>query len=171
MKTLYRGVRLRKYELDELKTRGMRYYWGEPQSAISDIFRALTRTHKISRLGRSEVLRSLIIEASRPTRLQLWATDDKDNANSYSRHTPELIFLALDFAGVERKKVLSYLNSFYGKPHIVTFRVEQDITSLNQIVGNFVSSEQIIDVEPVDVTKPDPHMQKFHSNPMEIDTL
>lgn len=159
-KTLYRGVRLsgRNGSLpSQIRENGMKYYWSEPADAIKDIFKALEKFNKISKIGIKPILRNYILEAGRINRLQIWATEDKLNAESYARATPELIFLALDQV-VERKLVTDYLNSFYGEPHVVTFQVDAkpEYDNINICFGKFVPAENIVSIEPVDITKPDP---------------
>lgn len=159
-KILYRGIRLR-YDnsVEQLRKNGMKYYWNNPEFAISDIFSALSYFHKISQLGRNQMLRAYILEASRASRLQIWATEDKTNAESYARCTPELIWLTLRAVCIEKPKISKFLDTFYGKPHVVTFKTDEEHNGINLTIGTFIPPDKIINVEPVDLTKPDPYFQ------------
>ncbi|MCV0393701.1 MAG: hypothetical protein K5790_10505 [Nitrosopumilus sp.] len=164
MKVMYRGVRLEEHEVDYVLENGMKYYWNSPEDAITDIFRALERNHKISKLGNNYCIRNFILEASRLNRLQIYATEVKENAESYARATPEIIYETLQIAGVEYKKNINYLNKWFGVPHIVTFCIDSQpsyIEEINKQVGTFISPEFITSIEKVDITKPDPYLEKL----------
>jgi hypothetical protein len=147
----------------------MRYYWGSSEYAIQDIFEALRKTHTLDQLGKGggwgDMLRRYILEASRPQRMQIWATEDKENAESYARATPELIFLVLDVAGLKREEIQRYLNRKYGKPHVVAFRDgESADTTFHQInigCGLLIEPEKILEVNPVKTDGPDPYLTKL----------
>ncbi len=160
MTIMYRGVRLSDFEVNDIEKNGMRYYWEEPDKAVRDIFRALERFNKISKLGNTPLLRDYILEVTRLSRLQIWATDDKDNANSYSRATPEIIFLVLDSVGVERKDVYRYLNYKYGDPYVVKFHADVN-ANINVVCGKLIEPENIISIEKVNTNEEDPFMKRF----------
>jgi len=166
LRTLYRGVRLTEPP-DTLKRYGMRYYWRGTDDAVSAIFEALERTHSISKLGRTPLLRMLVTEAARPKRIQIWGTEVKENAQSYARGTPELIFLTLDAAKVPLDVRRRFIEQYYGKPYVVEFtdgKHQSKLRAINEACGNFIEAERIISVEPVEVNTPDPYMKFFSSS-------
>lgn len=165
MKTVFRGMRIRSEEnakllLDE----GMNYYWENSEKAVHDIFRALEKFHKIRQLGNNAGLRGFILEACRPNRLQIWGTQSKNNANSYARASPELLYLVLDQICEYKKQVNNYLNQRFGLPYVVTFTIDEPdngFCDINSTYGRFIEPERIQCVEKVDTTKPDPHLAIF----------
>ena len=143
---------------------GMEYYWKDSEHAVNDIFRALEKFHRIKKLGNTPILRDHILEASRPNRLQIWGTNDKNNADSYARNSPELIFLTLDDIGIPRKENYKYLNERYGEPYIVTFTVDlsdRTFLGINEVYGRLVQPENIQCIEKIDLTQPDPFFAKL----------
>lgn len=162
LKTVYRGMRIHGTEdARSILNQGMSYYWKDSEHAINDIFRVLEKFHKIKKLGNTPILRNHVLEASRSRRLQIWGTQSKDNANSYARHSPELIFLVLCDIGLLRSQINSYLNERYGEPHIVTFTVEEPddgFCRINEVYGRVVPPENIQCIEKIDLTQPDPHI-------------
>ena len=166
MKTVYRGVRIRG-DLDDVRRildTGMDYYWKNAEESVNEIFRALERFHKISKLGNTPLLRSHLLEACRTSRLQVWGTQDKNNANSYARFTPELIFLVLRDVGIQKEVIKKYLSERFGEPYVVTFSVDlidDGFCQLNTTYGRFIPPEMIQCIERVDVTQPDPHLAIF----------
>lgn len=151
-------------EAKSLLNDGMYYYWENSEKAVHDIFRALERFHKIRKLGNSPLLRSHLLEACRPNRLQIWGTEDKNNANSYARCSPELMYLVLDQICETKKQVMNYLNERFGLPYVVTFTMDlpdNEKVGINESYGRFIEPERIQSVERVDTTRPDPHLALF----------
>ena len=144
---------------------GMSYYWKDAEEAVQEIFRVCEKFKSIKKLGYTPLLRDHVLEACRPNRLQIWGTVNKDNANSYARASPELIFLVLDVVCKWKKEVNQYLNERFGVPHVVTFEVGNMVrdTDVNNSYGRFIEPERIISVEKVDMTQPDPHFAKFRN--------
>lgn len=139
---------------------GMYYYWKDAEESVNDIFRACEKFHGIRKLGYTPMLRNLILEGCRHNRLQIWGTQDKNNANSYARNSPELMYLVLDLICTYKNEVLDYLQEIYGDPYVVTFTVDEEdkgFCSINEVYGRYVEPERILSVEKVDITKPDPH--------------
>lgn len=171
MKTVYRGMRIRsEEEAKSLLEFGMSYYWENSENAVHDIFRALERFHKMRKLGYSPLIRSHLLEACRPNRLQIWGTGDKNNANSYARCSPELMYLLLDQICDTRKQVMNYLNERFGLPYVVTFTVDQPDDGrihINETYGRFIEPERIQSVELVDITRPDPHLALFRDEKLD----
>lgn len=166
LKTMYRGVRMTKHQLEICKNDGMTYYWETAEQVVSDIFRALQDNHKLKKLGNEPHLREFILEGTRQGRIQMFATDDKKNANSYARWTPELIFLALDWVGIPRKDLQKYLNKRYGTPYIVTFEMNvehPEILLNNERIGHSVPADWIKDIEEVDLNSKDPLYESWSS--------
>lgn len=165
--TMYRGVRLggRYQDVDDLKNYGMKYYWNNAHDAIADIYRLLYHFKKISKLGRVPLLRDYILEAGREYRIQMFATVEKENAMSYAANTPELIGEVAYAAGLDLKQKIRYLNNFYGKPYVVKFKVELEIgASINTPIGKFIPNYDILEIEPVDITKPDPWIKRLNDS-------
>jgi hypothetical protein len=128
MITLYRGCRLKFPE--DLKRDGMRYYWESPRSTIADIFELLRQQHRLNALETSTLVRSYIIEAAAQHRIQIWATTEKDMADSYARNSPEIIGLVLGALNLQRQPKSSVidtrkvLQTRYGTPFVVEFSAE-----------------------------------------------
>lgn len=164
MKRIYRGVRLNEYDAYHLKDNGMNYYWKNPEEAIGDVFYAI-KVHKIMKhMATNGMLEWRIMEASHELRNQIFGSEDRTIAESYARDTPELIFLTLSNGLVSTDKIQKYLNKRYGLPHLVTFEIDEPsstIPDINKRVGKFIPPEQIIEVEKIDMTKPDPIHAKF----------
>lgn len=171
MKNVYRGMRIRSEEkAKSLLEYGMYYYWENSELAVHDIFRALEKFHKMKKLGYSPLVRNYLLEACRPNRLQIWGTQDKNNANSYARASPELIYLILDQICETKEQVRKYLNERFGEPYVVTFTVDQPNNGhceINIGYGRFVEPERIQSVEKIDISKPDPYFAKFHEEELQ----
>ena len=167
MKIFYRGVRLKEHQIEDFLKNGMTYYWKNPEQSINDLFHALQKHHRIKKLGTSELVRDLILEASKEYRLQIYGSESRENAESYARATPELIFEALRFSGIEYVKIMRFLNERYGEPHLVTFYDKSEptyIQEINKTFGKFIPPERISTIEKVDIDKPDPYMKKLRDS-------
>lgn len=154
---MFRGVRLRDFQLENLQKDGMSHCWTDPSKAIAEIYRALEKFHKISKLGRSYILRDKILEIARPTRSQIWCTQDKYNAISYARACPEIISDTLFYAGVDTTRVQKYLQEHFGNPYVITFEAPEPTFGINTVIGRHVPIENIISIEEIDMKKPDPY--------------
>lgn len=166
MRLLYRGCRLS--DPDAVKKYGMKYYWETPRDAVADIIHTLERLHKLSKFKTNPWVRNYMIEGAGEGRIQLWAAENKELAESYARDTPELMMLVLSNIGFARDERRKLLDQKYGKPCVVTFEDDRDpIGNLANDVpcGRFIPAERIVAVDPVDVAKPDQFMLKLSAWP------
>lgn len=149
---------------------GMYYYWRDSEQAVHDIFRALEKFHKMKKLGYTPLLRNYLLEACRPNRLQIWGTANKNNANSYARNSPELMYLVLDLICTFTKEVKDYLNERFGQPFVVTFTADlpENFCNVNYTFGRFIEPERILCIEQIDTTAPDPHFAMLRGEPIII---
>jgi hypothetical protein len=158
MKIMYRGIRVKEGRTDSILKDGMSS-WKNPEHATRDVFRAIKTHHILSKLVKNGMLESRIMEAVNSYRVQLFATEDKDNAFSYARDTPELIYLTLQNGLISKERIHKYLDRVYGLPHVVTFSIDAQPTyqpEINKGIGTWIAPEYIVGIEKVDMTKPDP---------------
>ncbi len=153
---MYRGVRTHDPSL--FKINGMKYYWETTTDAVIDVVRVLADHDKLSCLDNKDyMIKSVIDEASNINRIQLWGANNYNLAASYSYDTPELIFIMLKHFDIEPSHIRKYLDKKYGLPHVVTFiKPEYAYHGINEQLGDFIPPEDIISVDMVDTTLPDP---------------
>ncbi len=121
---LWHGTR-KKSSISDLKREGFCYpLTHEAKSQIKSALKYFGKEYLLTHSGRTgERLRQMLWEVTSSHRMKIWASSQgKDSACSWANRSPEIITLALDAAGVDKKIINKYLLDNFGRPLAVKIR-------------------------------------------------